>query len=219
MLLSETHLTEKYNFQIPGYKFYFTNHPDGKAHGGTVILIRLRIKHHFLGNWREDCLQCTSINLQCHNGALTLAAVYCPPRFTISEEKFTTLFDSFGERFVAAGDWNAKHMYWGSRIVNPKGKQLYNAIIKPQHKLNYVSPGAPTYWPADPMKLPDFIDFAITKRIPQSMISAEALPELSSDQCPVLFHLLYQLQHIERPCRLTSNRTNIFVPIPAFLAY
>jgi len=30
MLLSETHLTEKYTFQIPGYKFYFTNHPDGK---------------------------------------------------------------------------------------------------------------------------------------------------------------------------------------------
>jgi len=58
------------------------------------------------------------------------------------------------------------------------------------------------------MKLPDLIDFAITKRISQSMITAEALPELSSDHCPVLFHLLYELQHIERPCRLTSNRTN-----------
>jgi len=99
-------------------------------------------------------------------------------------------------------------VYWGSQIANPKEKQLYNAIIKPQYKLNYVSPGAPTYWPADPMKLPDFIDFAITKRISQSMITAEALPELSSDHCPVIFHLLHQLQHIERPCRLTSNRTN-----------
>jgi len=36
----------------------------------------------------------------------------------------------------------------------------------------------------------------------------KALPELSSDHCPVIFHLLHQLQHIERPCRLTSNRTN-----------
>jgi len=58
----------------------------------------------------------------------------------------TTLFDSFGERFVAAGDWNIKYMYWGFRIANPKGKQLYNAIIKPQQKLNYVFPGVPTYW-------------------------------------------------------------------------
>jgi len=57
-------------------------------------------------------------------------------------------------------------MYWGSRIANPKGKQLYTAIIKPQHKLNYVSPGAPKYWPADLMKLPDLIDYAITKGTP-----------------------------------------------------
>jgi len=47
MLLSETHLTNKYNFQIRGYVFYGTDHPDGKAHGGTGILIRNRIKHEF----------------------------------------------------------------------------------------------------------------------------------------------------------------------------
>jgi len=40
MLLVETHLTSKYNFQISGYTFYPTDHPDGKAHGGTGFLIR-----------------------------------------------------------------------------------------------------------------------------------------------------------------------------------
>jgi len=58
------------------------------------------------------------------------------------------------------------------------------------------------------MKLPELIDFAITKRISQSMITAEALPELSSDHCPALFQLLHQLQHIERPRSLIRNRTN-----------
>jgi len=43
MLLVETHLTDKYNFQIRGYTFYRTDHPDGEAPG---ILIRERIKHH-----------------------------------------------------------------------------------------------------------------------------------------------------------------------------
>jgi len=43
MLLVETHLTNKYNFQIRGYTFYRTDHPDGIAHGGTGILIRERI--------------------------------------------------------------------------------------------------------------------------------------------------------------------------------
>jgi len=47
MLLAETHLTNIYNFQIRGYMFYNTNHPDGKAHGGTEILIKNRNKHHF----------------------------------------------------------------------------------------------------------------------------------------------------------------------------
>jgi len=43
ILLPETHLTSKYNFQIRVYTLYCTDHPDGKAHGGTGILVRKRI--------------------------------------------------------------------------------------------------------------------------------------------------------------------------------
>jgi len=64
-------------------------------------------------------------------------------------------FNSLGDYFIAAGDYNAKHTQWGSRLVTPKEKQLYNAIIKVKNKLDYVSSGRPTYWPADPTKLPD----------------------------------------------------------------
>lgn len=47
MLISETHLTNKYNFKIKGYLFYGTNHPDGKAYGGTGILVRSSTRHHY----------------------------------------------------------------------------------------------------------------------------------------------------------------------------
>jgi len=40
-------------------------------------------------------------------------------------------FNTLGDRFIAAGDYNAKHTHWGSRLVTPKGKQLYNALLKP----------------------------------------------------------------------------------------
>lgn len=40
-----------------------------------------------------------------------------------------------------------------------------------------------TYWPADLKKLPDFIDFAITKDIPQHLITAES--DLPSDHSPI----------------------------------
>ena len=46
MLISETHLTEKNCFKINGFLFYDTKHPDGKARGGTGILIKNRIKYY-----------------------------------------------------------------------------------------------------------------------------------------------------------------------------
>jgi len=81
-------------------------------------------------------------------------------------------FNSLGYHFIAAGDYNAKHTHWGSRLMTPKEEQLYNAIIKAKNKLDYVSSGIPTYWPADPKKLSDLIDFAITKNIPENLISS-----------------------------------------------
>jgi len=44
MLLAETHLTSKYNFQVRGYTSNCSDHPDGKVHGGTEILVRNRIE-------------------------------------------------------------------------------------------------------------------------------------------------------------------------------
>jgi len=101
MLLVETHLTRKYNFQISGYTFYRTDHPDGKVHSGTGILIRERIKQHFYQRFETDYLQTTFIKVQSNNGNLSIAAVYCPPRFTISEGQFMDFFNLLGDRFIA----------------------------------------------------------------------------------------------------------------------
>jgi len=73
--------------------FYNTNHPDGKAHGGTVILIKNSIKHHFHNTFATNYVQATSINIQ----------LGCP-RFTISEAQFIDYFNSLGKYLIAAGD-------------------------------------------------------------------------------------------------------------------
>jgi len=183
---SETHLTNKYTFQINSYIFYDTNHPDGKAHGCTRFLIRNRIKHTFRNDFATNYLQATSLNIQLGNGQITLAAVYCRPHFTISENQFLDFFNTLGDRFIAAGDYNAKHTHWESRLVTPKGKQVYNTIIKVSNKLSCASPDTPTYWPIDPGKIPDLIDFVVTRNISHNHINAESLPDLSSDHLPVL---------------------------------
>lgn len=45
-LLSETHLTDKSNLIIPGYKIYDTKHADRKYREGSRILIKDRAKHY-----------------------------------------------------------------------------------------------------------------------------------------------------------------------------
>jgi exonuclease III len=45
-LVSETHFTEQNYVNIPNYITYATNHPDGRAHAGSAIIIRKDIKHH-----------------------------------------------------------------------------------------------------------------------------------------------------------------------------
>lgn len=109
MLLSEKHLTNNYKFQINVYIFYGTNHPDGKAHGDTGVLIRNRIKHTFRNDFATNYLQATSFNIQLGNGQITLAAVYCSPCFMMSENQFLDFFNTLADRFIAAGDYNAKH--------------------------------------------------------------------------------------------------------------
>ena len=186
MLISETHLTNKYNFNIPGFVFHKTNHPDGKAHGGTGILIRRRMRHFCLEEISKDYLQATSIRIDCLLGSLTLSSVYCPPRFKITKDKFEEFFNTLGDKFLACGDYNAKHTYWGSRLQNPKGKQLFLALVDHKNNLDFISPRQPTYWPTDPKKVPDLIDFAITKNINRYSVSVQLSQDLSSDHSPII---------------------------------
>ncbi len=45
ILISETHLVIKSKINIKNYNIYYTNHPDGKGHGGSAIIIKSSIKH------------------------------------------------------------------------------------------------------------------------------------------------------------------------------
>ena len=44
-LIAETHFTNKSHLVFPGYKMHVTNHPDGKGHGGSAIIIKTTIRH------------------------------------------------------------------------------------------------------------------------------------------------------------------------------
>lgn len=85
------------------------------------------------------------------------------------------------------GDFNANHSHWGSRLTTTKGRELYRAAQIGGCK--FVSTGKSTYWPTDPGKVPDLIDFFITKNISKNYIQIEEDLDLSSDHSPIYLTL------------------------------
>jgi exonuclease III len=203
ILISETHFASRSYFKIPNFTAYDTRHPDGTAHGGTAILIKNGLKHHLHGHYTADYLQATAEDWV---GPLTIAAVYCPPKHVIKADQFRHFYTTLGHRFLAGGDFNAKHTHWGSRITTPRGRELFKATQA--DKLLHVSTGEPTYWPTDRRKIPDLLDFGIRKCIPQHCVEAEAGFDFSSDHSPVLVTMHTRLAQSSKPPTLTTNRTN-----------
>lgn len=92
LLISESHMTDERIINIQGYNVYYTNHPDGTSHAGTAIIIKENIKHHVLGNYKQQHLQATVVAVDDWQGPLAVAAVYCPPKHRINEQMFATFF-------------------------------------------------------------------------------------------------------------------------------
>lgn len=206
MLISETHLTNKYNFRISGYSFYDTKHPDGKGHGGTGILINRRIPHYTLPSKSSTNIQATSIAVKIKYESIVVSSIYCPPNHSIRTDDFNLFFASLGPKFIAAGDFNAKHTHWGSRLITPRGRQLFDTIL--QKGYDIASCGNPTYWPTDRRKIPDLIDFAVTRNINRNKIFAAPLLDLSSDHSPVILEYWAEKDEIQGPVHLTNKLTN-----------
>jgi len=206
MLISETHFTTRSYFKLPNYTIYDTPHPEGTARGGTAILIKNGIKHYLHWHHNLDYLQATSVTIEDWVGPLTIAAIYCPPKHTIKAEQFRHFYATLGHRFLAVGDCNAKHAHWGSRLIAPQGRELLKAMQ--EENLMHVSTGEPTYWPSDRWKVPDLLDFCITKRIPAHSIQAEAGFDLSSDHSPVLITMHTRITPQTCPPTLSTKTTD-----------
>lgn len=183
-LISESHTTLRSRICIRGFCVYLTSHPDGGAHAGTAIVIRENIKHCLLDSCDTSYLQATTVRIEDRTGPLILSAIYCPPRHNIKEFMFTDFFKKLGNCFIAGGDWNAKNTHWGSRLTTTRGKELKRSVEC--NHLDVMSTGTPTYWPTDMNKIPDLLDFFISKGICLQNMKIESSLDGSSDHTPVL---------------------------------
>ncbi|CAK1547668.1 unnamed protein product [Leptosia nina] len=170
--------------KIKGYNIYYANHPDGTSHAGSAVIVRENIRHHVLPNFRQGHLQAAIISIDDRHGSLNVASVYCPPRHRISEQMFSDFFDTLGNRYMTGGDWNSKNTFWGSRLTTTRGRELKKTIDR--YNLNVISTGEPTHWPTDRDRLPDVIDFFITKGISGLYTKVESCLDGFSDHTPLI---------------------------------
>jgi len=85
----------------------------------------------------------TSIAVEDRSGRITISATYSPLKHIIKKEQYINFFKTLGNRFIAAGDYNAILTYWRSRLILPEGPELLKIIEAVN--LAILSTGEPTY--------------------------------------------------------------------------
>lgn len=206
LLISESHATVRTVVKIPYYTVYYANHPDGSAHAGSAIIIKTSLQHSLLQPYITNKIQSAVLKINALPRPLTIAALYSPPRYSISAEEYYDFLSTLGSHFIVAGDWNSKHTAWGSRLITPKGRNLLKAIQ--QHNSSFLSTGEPTYWPTDRNKIPDLLDFAVTKGISDINTRIESNFDLASDHSSITITLSTNIIWREPTPKLCSKNTN-----------
>nr|AMS38375.1 hypothetical protein [Bactrocera tryoni] len=205
-LISETHFTNETFVKFKNYKTYCSNHPNNNARGGSAIIIRDNIPHYEEINISVPEFQTTTISVESSFGKISITAIYSPPRHNIKMDLYTELILKHHGKFIMGGDFNAKHSQWGSRVTTPKGRELFKAVMATG--CDFMSTGKPTYWPSDTRKLPDLIDFFITRQISKTFITMENGLDLNSDHSPVYLILNGHLKEIDIPPYLSNRHTD-----------
>jgi len=172
---------------LRGFEVYHTIHPSNCARGGSAVIIKTGILHHEDVKIETQEFQVTSVKIKISTGAVTVAALYSPPRHNLTREDYLNLLQRFSGKFIIGVDFNSKHTYLGSRLTNTKGSALYQAIKGYHYEVH--STGKPTYWPTDTNKIPDLIDFFVYKHLSPSFIDVTEEFDLNSDHSPIVLTL------------------------------
>ena len=77
-----------------------------------------------------------------------------------------------------------------------------------ENNFDFLTNGKPTYWPTDPRKIPDVLDFFVTSGIPRSNCLVESCIEVSSDHTPVVANISTTIVNKLPPPKLTLRYTD-----------
>ena len=120
-LLSETFLKDGQTFRLANYVCHRTDRTT--AGGGTAIQVRRVIVHHLVPVSGLTNLEATAIQVILAGRPVKILAVHLSPSRPLIGEDLTVCFGG-GLPVLMAGDLNAKHVDWNSRLIASWGKLL-----------------------------------------------------------------------------------------------
>jgi len=203
---SKSHFANKTVFKIPNYLGYHCNHPDGSAHGGAAVIIRAALRHYKAPPYRTDKIQANVLNIHTQPWSFNVAALYSPRLHSIRNDDYNNFLHHLDTKFIAGGNWNDKHTNWGSRLTTLKGRNLLQSITN--FNCTYLSTAEPTYWPTDPNKVPDLLDFLVIKGFSKNYLQLTPNWDLPSDHTPIIATLSTHVFRKPPAPRLSSHTTN-----------
>jgi hypothetical protein len=195
-LLSETHPKPHERFSIRNYHFYRNDRHAG-IKGGTAIAVKNGVPHRYVDFPPLISIEATGVCIPIGSTEIFLAAVYRSP---VSDWTDTDIIELLRrkEKIILAGNLNAKHPLWNSRISNKTGTSLlylqYKSdfqISAPQYSTHYIPSG-----------IGDVLGIVLHKNTRISEINV--LEILDSDHLPILF---YMLDHVSTKNILASVET------------
>jgi hypothetical protein len=190
---------------LRGYEVYHAIHPSNCARGGSAVIIKTGILHHEDVRIVTEEFQVTAVKLKTTFCVLTVVALYSPPRHNMKRGDYLNLLQHFIGKFIIGGDFNSKNTYFGSRLTNSKRTALYQAI-KDCHCEVHTT-GKPTYWPTHVNKIPDMLDFFVSKHLSSGYIDVTEKFDLDSDHSPILLTLSETI--IKKPCNPSLTKNHI----------
>jgi len=178
--LSETFLKAGQAFRLANYVCHRTDRPT--AEGGTANLVRRCIVHHSVPVSGLNHLKSTAIQVILAGRPVKILAAYlCPTRPLIGAD-LTACFGG-GLPVLMAGDLNAKHVDWNSRLNTRRGKILRDYAEENPRLI--FEPDTPTTNPYNSSATPDVLDIAIVMELPFP-VYLTSCSALRSDHLPVL---------------------------------
>jgi hypothetical protein len=127
--------------------------------GGTAIQVRRDIDHHTVVVKDLEHLEATAIQVVMGSKPVRILAVYLSPSRLLFSTGLSACL-SGGLPVLMAGDLNAKHMEWNSRLVTRKGRLLRD--YADENSCLIYGPSTPITIPYNPSASPDVLDMVIT---------------------------------------------------------